>query len=304
MEIGIIGTGAVGGYFGAKLVKAGYNVTFIGTEPSVEIIKKHGLHIKSVDRDIKIENPSISYELMDIKNADIILLCTKSYHTEEIAESIKDTISDKTIIISFQNGIENENILASALGKERIIAASIYLLGESTSPGMIEHKGSGRIILGEMNQEITPRIKELETLFLNADIPTSVSTNLIKDMWKKLILNSALNGMTAAIGKNLKKINSISEAKQAYFDILKEGQIIAESEGINITDEEIEKIFQMLKQETMLDFKSSTLQDLEKGKPLEIDSLQGTIIKIAEKHNIKAPLNNLIYSLIKLKTAK
>lgn len=301
MKIGIIGTGAVGGYFGAKLVKAGYNITFIGTKTSTEIIKEQGFHIKSMHGDIKIDNPKIYYEFERIQDADIILLCTKAYDTEGIAKALKNKISNKPIIISLQNGVENEQILASVFGEERIIAASIYLSAASVSPGIIEHGGSGRIILGEMNREITPRLKELEQLFLKAEIPTSTSSNLLKDMWKKLIVNSAYNGITAIIGKSLKDIHIVKEAKQAYLDVLKEGQTIANTEGIGITDDEIEQIFDMLNQEVFINFKSSTLQDIEKGKPAEIDSIQGAIMKTAKKHGLKAPLNNLIYSLIKLK---
>lgn len=301
MKIGIIGTGAVGGYFGAKLVKAGLDVTFIGSKSSVEIIKKVGFSIKSPYGDIKIKNPNIYYGFENIKDVDVILLCTKAYDTLGIAKALKDKISEKPVIISLQNGIENEQILASIFGEDRIIAASIYLSAASMKPGEIEHAGSGKIILGELSKEITPRLKELEKLFLEADIPTSTSSNLIKDMWKKLIVNSAYNGFTAIIGKSLKYINDIPEAKQAYLDILKEGQMIAQREGIEISDDEIEQIYNMLKQEVFINFKSSTLQDLEKEKQLEIDSIQGAIIKTAQKHNIKAPLNNLIYSLLKLK---
>lgn len=301
MKIGIIGTGAVGAYFGAKLVKAGYDVTFIGSEESTKIIKQQGLYINSRLGDIKIDNPNIYYDFEEIKDADIILLCTKAYNTQGIAKALKKKISDKPIIISLQNGIENEIILASIFGEKRIIAASIYLSAASISPGVINHAGSGKIILGELNKEITPRLKELEQIFLKANIPTSTSNNLIKDMWKKLIINSAYNGFTALIGKSLKDINSVKEAKQAYFDVLKEGQMIAKEEGINISDEEIEQVFEMLNQEVFITFKSSTLQDFEKHKPLEIDSIQGAIIKTAEKHGIKAPLNNLVYSLLKLK---
>lgn len=301
MKIGIIGTGAVGGYFGAKLIKAGYHVIFIGSHESTEIIKQQGLYINSRQGDIKIDNPNIYYDFEEIKDADIILLCTKAYNTLGIAKALKNKISDKPIIISLQNGVENEMILASIFGEKRIIAASIYLSAASISPGIIDHAGSGKIILGELNQEITPRLKELEQLFLKANIPTSTSNNLIKDMWKKLIINSAYNGFTALIGKSLKDINSVEEARQSYFDVLKEGQMIANAEGINISNEEIEQVFGMLNQEVFITFKSSTLQDLEKHKPLEIDSIQGAIIKTAEKHGIKAPLNNLVYSLLKLK---
>lgn len=302
MKIAVIGTGAVGGYYGAKLVKAGYDVTFFGTEKSVEIIKDKGIYVNSVDGDIEIKEPKIFYDYETMKDMDLILLCTKAYHTEQIAKALKPNMSDKALVISLQNGVENESLLSEILGKENIIGASIYVFTSSESAGIITHKGSGSIILGELNGEITQRLQKLEKLFSDANIPTKTSASIMRDLWKKLFVNAAYNGITAVIGDSLKDINKIPEAKQAYYDILKECQLIANAEGMDIKDIEVDKIFDKLNQDNFMSVKSSTLQDIEKGKPVEIDSIQGAVVRIAKKHNLKAPLNNLIYSLIKLKT--
>lgn len=302
MKITVIGTGAVGGYFGAKLVNAGYDVSFIGTENSTNIIKEKGFYIKSPKGDIEIKEPKISSNIEISYDSDIILVCTKAYTTLEIAQGLKNRIKPDALVISLQNGVQNEKILASHLGATNVIAASIYLSASSPEAGVVEHGGSGKIILGELDNTLSERLDMLKELFLKADIPTSTSDSLLKDMWVKLIVNSAYNGLTAIIEKSLKDINSIPHAKEAYFDILKEGQGIANAEGIEITDTEIEKIYSMLDQPVFVSFKSSTLQDFEKGKPLELDAIQGEIIETAKRHSLKAPLNNLIYSILKLKT--
>ncbi len=301
MKIGVIGTGAVGGYFGAKLAIAGQDVTFFGTEKSASIIKNKGLFVKSPKGNIEIKNPKIFSSFEEIKNMDLILLCTKAYDTEKIAAQIKTKMSPNALIISLQNGINNEEILSEILGKENVIMASVYLSASSMEAGFIDHAGSGKIILGEQTKEITPRLKSIEKLFLDSSIPSSTSEDLKKDMWKKLLVNSAYNGFTALINGTLKHINSVESARLAYFDVVKEGQKIASADGTKISDEEIEDIMKMLDQQVFINFKSSTLQDLEKNKKLEIDAIQGEIIRIAYKHNLKAPLNNLIYSLLKLK---
>lgn len=302
MKIAVIGTGAVGGYYGAKLIQAGFNVTFIGTAKSSEIIKENGLYVKSVNGDIDLKNPKISANITDIKGADIILLCTKSYHTEEIAKNIKEKVNDEAIIISLQNGVENEQILASILGKERVIGSTIFVFTDSPKAGYVAHSGSGTIILGELNGQETERIKNLEKMFNQSGIPAKISSNIMRDLWKKMFINAAYNGFTAAIGNTLEGIQSIPEAKQAYYDILKECQMVANAEGMEIEDSEVEKIMERFNQDNFQNVKSSTLQDLEKSKPVEIDAIQGAVVRIAKKHGLKAPLNNLIYSLIKLKT--
>lgn len=304
MKIGVIGIGAVGGYFGAKLAQSGYDVTFIGTERSVEELKKNGIFVKSYKGDIKIKKPKAAHAFEEIKDADLILFCVKSYHTESIAKQLKSRISDKSLIISLQNGVENEQILAGIFGKERIIASAVYITASSKKAGQINHTGYGKIILGELAGKVTPRIEELQKMFLKANVPAGTSDCVMRELWKKLILNTAYNGFTTLIDDTLENINDYPEAKQAFKDVLKESQSVANAEGMNVSDDEVNQIVDMLSQESFISFKSSTLQDLEKGKPVEIDSLQGAIIKTAKKHNMKVPLNNLIYSLIMLKTAK
>ena len=301
MKIAVIGIGAVGGYFGAKLAKAGYDVTFIGTERSVKALKENGLFIKSYKGDIKIKNPKAYHAFEAIKDTDVVLFCVKSYYTESIAKNLKERINDKAVIISLQNGIENENVLASVFGKERIIASAVYITAASKQPGVINHTGYGKIILGEMDKKITPRVEELQKMFLKADIPAGTSDNVLRELWKKLILNTAYNGFSTLIDNTLIDILKFPEAKIAFADVLKESQKIANAEGMEISDDDVNGIVEMLNQESFINFKASTLQDMEKGNPVEIDTLQGTIVRTAQKHELKAPLNNLIYSLIKLK---
>lgn len=300
MKIGVIGTGAVGGYFGAKLVKAGFDVLFVGTEHSAAIIKEKGLTIISKKGYIRIEKPDITSDYERLKEVSIILLCTKAYTTAAIAKKIKKIIDDKTLVISLQNGIENEEILAEELSLNQVIGGSIYLSAASMTPGDVDHGGSGAILIGELHGVETPRLKELKGIFEKAEIPIKTTSNIKRYLWKKLIINSAYNGLSAIIGKSLHGIAEIEEAEQMYYDILKEGQAVALYDGFEFTDEEINECHQMLKNNVFLDFKSSTLQDREKSKPLEIDSIQGAIIRTAKKYGISAPLNNMMYGLLKL----
>lgn len=301
MKIAVIGIGAVGGYFGAKLAQAGYDVTFIGTERSVNALKENGLFVKSYKGDIKIKKPKAHHAFEAVKDTDIVLFCVKSYLTETIAKALKERINEKALIISMQNGVENEEILASVFGKERIIASAVYITATSKQPGVISHTGYGKIVIGELNKKVTSRVEDLQKMFLKANIPAGTSDNVMRELWKKLILNTAYNGFSTLIDNTLVDILKFPEAKIAFVDVLKESQHIANAAGMGITDEDVEQIAQMLNQESFVNFKASTLQDLEKGKPVEIDSLQGTIVRVAQKHELKAPLNNLIYSLIRLK---
>ena len=300
MKIGVLGIGAVGGYFGAKLAKAGMDVTFISRGKTLEILQTQGLRVKSYMGDFTIKKPKVVHDFKSIEDVDIILFCLKSYNTKEVAEALKPKISEKTVIISMQNGIENENILAEIFGKERVIGSVVFITSSVPEPGLIKHTSYGKIVLGELNGIITDRIKNLEKMFLDAGIPSNSTTDIKTELWKKLMLNIPYNGFTALVRGSLENYFEIPEAQECFLKALKEVQSVAKAEGHNVTDKDVENALKFTKVEGFTTFKSSTLLDIEANKPLEIDSLQGAVIKTAAKHNLDIPINKLLYALLKM----
>lgn len=301
MKIGIIGVGAVGGYFGAKLDKAGVDVTYIGTSRTVQMIHHNGLYIKSFQGDIHIKEPKIFHAFEAIKDVDVVLFCVKSYLTEQLAKALEPRINKNAVIVSMQNGVENEKILADVFGKDRVIGSVVFISSHLERPGYINHLGFGKVCFGGMSEKSTEKANELEKLFLGAQIPASTTDDINKELWKKLILNTAYNGFTCLIEGALKNFYEVPEAVEVFYRTMLEGQKVAQAEGYDITDDDIMELMQVTKSEGFLKFKTSTLQDYERGKPLEVDAIQGTILEIAKKHKIDIPLNKLIYSTLKLK---
>lgn len=301
MKIAVLGTGAVGGYFGGKLAKAGNNVTFIARGATLEALKTKGLSIKSYTGDFVIKKPKVSANLADIKDAELILFCVKSYSTAEIAKAIKPILKDNVVIISMQNGIDNEDILAEILGKEKIIGSVVFITSSMPEPGVIKHTSYGKIKLGELNGQITDRIKKIEKLFLDSGVPASTSAEIKADLWSKLMLNVAYNGFTTLVGGPLKKYREVPEIQESFLAALKEVQLVARKEDHNVTDKAVENAIEFTKNEDFINFKSSTLLDAEAGKQLEIEALQGAVLKAARKHNLDIPINKLIYALLKMK---
>jgi 2-dehydropantoate 2-reductase len=301
MKIGVIGIGAVGGYFGAKLARANNDVVFIARESTADYIRENGLKIHSYQGDFEIKKPKVAHPFEAVKDVDVILFCIKAYNTRKVAEALKQRISDKAVIISVQNGVENEKILAEIFGKERVIGSVVYVSAAVSSPGVIKHTAYGKIVFGEMDGKITDRLRSIEKLFWDASIPCGVTDDINKTLWKKLILNIAYNGFTSVIGNALVKYPQLPEAQECFYEVMKEAQVVANEEGIRITDDDIDDLMKVTKSEGFTTFKTSTLQDIEAGKPLEIEDMNGTIVKLASKHHIKVPMNKLLYSLLKMK---
>lgn len=301
-KLAVIGTGGVGGYFGAKLLKAGFDVTFVATPKSAEIIYKNGLKVKSPNGNIEFKNISVSSDYSSVKDCDAVFLCTKSQNTKEVAKGIKPYFKENSVIVSLQNGIENEEILSEILGKDRVIPAQIYISVASPKAGIIEHGGSGEIIIGELDNKTTPRLEELQKLLNSASIPTKITNDYKKILWLKLLVNSVYNGFSAVLGDDFKKIPFSQEGKTAFWEMLKEGQKVAIADGINVEEKHLKKIMEMTEEgNVFFNYPSSTLQDIKKHKPLEIDYIQGAIIRKGEKYHIETPMNKLIWSLLKIK---
>ena len=301
-KLAVIGTGGVGGYFGAKLLKAGFDVTFVATQKSAEIIRQNGLKVKSPNGDMEFKNINVSSDYSSVKDCDTIFLCTKSQNTKEVAQGIKPYFKENSVIVSLQNGIENEEILSEILGKNRVIPAQIYISVASPKAGIIEHGGSGEIIIGELDNKKTPRLEELQKLLNSASIPTKITNDYKKILWLKLLVNSVYNGFSAVLGDDFKKIPFSQEGKTAFWEMLKEGQKVAIADGVNVEEKHLKKIMEMTEEgNVFFNYPSSTLQDIKKHKPLEIDYIQGAIIRKGEKYHIETPMNKLIWSLLKIK---
>ena len=301
-KLGVIGTGGVGGYFGAKLLKAGFDVVFVATPESAKIIKQNGLKVKSPNGEMAFAEIKVSSDYSTIKDCDVIFLCTKSQNTKEVAKGIKPFFKRGALIVSLQNGIENEEILSEILGKECVIPAQIYISVASYSAGVIEHGGSGEIVIGELSNQTTDRLKELQNLLVSADIPTKITNDYRKILWLKLLVNSVYNGFSAILGDDFKKIPYSKEGKNAFYEMLKEGQKVAWADGVNIEEKHLQKIMEMTQEgNVFFNYPSSTLQDVKKHKPLEIDYIQGAIIRKGKEYNIETPMNELVWSLLKIK---
>lgn len=299
MKISIVGAGAVGGYLGGKLALAQNDVTFIARGRVLEAMQKNGLRIKSPLGDFQVQSPRVTSDIGQVSNSDIILICVKSYNTIDIAKSIKPFISDNTIIISVQNGIDNENRLSEIIGAEKIIGSVIYIVCDCPEPGLVNHISHESLLLGEINGEITPRLQEIEKLFTKSNISVILSPNIQRELWKKIMLNIAYNGFTTVLKRPLRSLFSIPEGLECYYNVLKEIQTTAKAEGYIITDEEVNETFRISQLPVVTDAKSSTLQDLEAGKALEIEYLQGAVVKTAKKHNIQIPICTMLYSILK-----
>ena len=296
MNIVIFGAGAIGSFFGSMLSKNS-NVLLIGRKPHINAIKKNGLNIGGKTC-LKVKINAVT-SVSDVSFfPDLLILTVKSYDTESAIIQAKKIIKNKTIVLTLQNGLDNIDILKKHLSLDQIIVGITTHGVLFNKPGFIRHTGTGTTILGEINGKKTRKIIDILNTFNNAGISTSISNNIIEEIWSKVIINSSINTLTTFFqckNGNLLK-NPVLE--KLVERICNESTNIAKTNGIQLSSiNMINKTKEVIRNTS--ENNSSMLQDFNKGKKTEIDSINGRLIEIGRNFNIDVSFNEILVHSIK-----
>lgn len=300
MKIYIVGSGGVGGYFGGLLAKAGNNVTFVARGEHYQTINNEGLTIKSVVGDFKIKPAKVIDKISDITNADLALFTVKTYDTAETARQLAKVVSKNTIIITFQNGVNNDEQIKTFINNAQVHPGVAYIISTKTKPGLIEQTGGLRkLFFGDRNNLNNSKLKEVEKIMRDADIDATSSDDITRDLWKKFIFIVAFSGMTAVCRSPIGKVLSNPVTKSLYERCVKEAISVAKALKVNLTDDAFESVM-TISANTAPDSKSSLLVDVESKRNNEIETLNGILVKLAKDNSVDVPINELIYGVIKI----
>src|SRR5438477_11286016 len=296
-KIAVVGAGAVGGYFGGMLARAGAPVIFIGRQPFVDAVKQNGLLLDTVQflERVKIE---ASADLAAARDAKVILFCVKTTDTADTARRLADVLSKDAIIVSMQNGVDNAEQIEAASGLKALPAA-VYVAASVPTPGTVKHVGRGDLVLGPEN-EIAQRVA---TVFTRAKVPCRISENLAGELWTKLVWNCALNALSALGNVTYGEILASADAKQLVETTVYEVLAVAKASGIQpagLEDPKAALAGAYKIAEQMSATRSSTSQDMMRGKRTEIDSLNGFIARKGRELGVPTPLNHALFTLVKL----
>ncbi len=294
----IYGTGAVGIYFGGRLFQAGFDTLFVDTPAKTETLEGQALTIQSGNGQDYEFNPRVVSDISDLPPQDLILVCVKAYQTYDIALNLLPIIKPSTIILSLQNGLENEKVLSDLLGKNLLMGSVIYYNGTLIDDSTVVQKVPGQIFYGEMDHQSSEREEWLSDVFSHADINHKISRNITSEIWKKFIWNNAYNSIAALTHTTLRQIQDSEGTLPTVRQMMSEVRQIAEAEGIQIPDQTIDELINS--NQASSDVKPSMLKDLEAGQMPEIEALVGVVLKKAQKHGITTPVNQTVYNLIQL----
>jgi 2-dehydropantoate 2-reductase len=296
-KVAVVGAGAVGGYFGGMLARGGVPVVMIGRRAFVEALQRSGLKLDSF-RFQDTVHPQASSELSAAAGADVVLFCVKTTYTARVAKELAGIVRRDALVVSLQNGVNNAEEIRAASGLEALPAV-VYVAASVPTPATVKHLGRGDLVVGPQNK----RTEAVARLFEGADVPCRISENIEGELWAKLICNCALNAVSALGRVTYGEILASADAKKIIETVVQETLAVAHAKGVHPPGLDdlpaaIAASFKIAEQ--MSATRSSTAQDLARGKHTEIDSLNGYVAKLGAQLGVPTPLNQALYTLVKL----
>lgn len=299
MKILVMGAGTIGAYYGARLQQAGEEVVFCGRGENLRAMREHGIEIRSIKGDFILPKVAATDNPAEFAPYDLIIVCVKSYHTEECARQIAGCLKPGAAVLTIQNGVENEAVLQKIVGREAVLSGNARIFADMPAPAKVNHTGTGYIEFGELDGRITERVRRAAEAFERAGILGEVATNIFDRRWDKLIGNNTYNTVTVLTGRNLGILHDDPDMLRLIRNLMEEGVRVARAEGAKIAPGRIDEVLDFTAK-NLRDSNSSTLQDFKRGRRLEYDAITGAVIRAARRHGIPVPLTEALHALLKL----
>jgi 2-dehydropantoate 2-reductase len=296
-KIAVVGAGAVGGYYGGMVARAGAPVIMIGRAPFVEAVKQNGLLLDTLHfkESVRVEAAT---ELDAARGAEVVLFCVKTTDTAETARALAPLLSPTAIVISMQNGVDNAEQIRAASGIDAL-GAVVYVAASVPQPGTIKHVGRGDVVVGPRNA----RTEHISALFERAAVPCRISENIEGEFWTKLTWNCALNAVSALGRAKYGQIAANEDARRVVAEVVNEVLAVARAANIyppGLENPQVALASALRGASQMSEALSSTAQDMLRGKRTEIDSLNGYISRRGAQLDVPTPVNHALFTLVKL----
>jgi 2-dehydropantoate 2-reductase len=297
MRVAVLGAGGIGGYYGALLARSGHDVAFIARGAHLEAMQRRGLTLRTAEGEYTIPVTASGYTA-SVGTVDLALFSVKSYDTGTAAQALTPLMARDTTVITFQNGLDNGEAIASVAGSEAVLAGAVYVALQLVGPGVILRTGGeGNMVFGELSGSLTERVQRIANAFRQSGIPHEVSTDIRRMLWYKFLFITGIGGVTALarseIGPLLASVAGRSLLHAACAEIV----AVAQAEGAPLQPTAVDAV---LAQAATLpaSWRSSMARDLEQRRRLEVDSLSGAVVRRGTKHGIPTPVHQTIVACL------
>ena len=304
MKIAMMGSGGVGGFFGGRLAKAGYDVTFIARGAHLEAMRANGLTIENEPQgNIHVAPVKATADPASIGPVDLVILSVKLWDTDAAARAIAPIVGPKTAVLSLQNGVIKDDILRGHFGPERVMGGVCYVATHISRPGVIHQTGTmQRAIVGEHDGRASDRARALHEALAASGVKAELSTDVRRAIWEKYVFLVGLSASTTSMRNPLGPIRSNPRTRAFLHDLMREVVAVGRAHGValpeNFADDRL-----AFGDSLPADMTSSMHHDLDRGNPLEVDWLSGGVVKLGEAVGVPAPANRAVRDILALQAA-
>lgn len=299
MRFAVYGAGGIGAYLGARLADAGHEVHLIARGDHLSALQDEGTTVESINGDTHVDIPATN-DPEDVGACDYVLFTVKSYDTKDAAAGLDPLFGDDTAVVSFQNGVDNERWIVDEVGAGHVMGGVAYIFSTIKEPGVVEHTGGpARFVFGELSNGQTERVDALDEALSACDGVESVPVDDVRvELWRKFAFICAQAGMTAATRLPIGPIRETEPTWEMYEGVLEEVCRVARAEGVEVPDGTVREWLDFAQN---LDFQtySSLHYDLVNENRMELDALNGSLVRHATETDVSAPMNRAIYSLLR-----
>jgi 2-dehydropantoate 2-reductase len=299
MRIAIFGTGGVGGYFGGRLAQHGADVTFIARGEHLRAILESGLKVDSLNGDFVVYPAQATDKIEKVGTVDLVVVGVKAWQVPEAARAMRPMVGAHTTVLPLQNGVEAVPQLAAELGAERVVGGLCRIVSFVVEPGHIRHAGfAPSVVIGEMTNRRSSRIIEIEAVFNHAGIDTRIADDIQAALWTKFLFIASFSGMGAIANAPAGKLRTDSELRNQVVSAMEEISALAQARGINLPANATDTAMAGLN--TLPEDATSSMQrDIAAGKPSELESQNGAVVRMARDAGVEVPTHEFIYKTLK-----
>ncbi|MFQ6028020.1 MAG: ketopantoate reductase family protein [Dehalococcoidia bacterium] len=298
MKIAVMGTGGVGGYFGGLLARAGNEVTFVARGPHLKAIQEKGLRVESLnDGDFTVTGTALE-DTTQAGIQELILFTVKMYSNTEAIKAVAPMLGPDSIVLTLQNGIDNGDQLVEAFGPERVMIGSTYLEGRIKEPGVVTQGGPGSATFGEREPGITERGQRLLQVFQEANWRVQLAENMPDMLWKKFGYLAATAALCTTCNATIGEIRSTPETRALVEAAVLETMAVGRALGVPIQEDTLEWSLNAM-DNFPAQGQASMAKDFNEGKPVELEGLTGTVVRLGRRAGVPTPVNDTFYAIMK-----
>jgi 2-dehydropantoate 2-reductase len=297
VKIAIFGSGGVGGYFGARLAAAGENVTFLARGAHLKAMQEDGLHIESPNGSLHLPKVQATDRPQAIGPVDVVLFTVKLYDVDASAATLQPLIGPSTVVITLQNGVEAMDMVAAHVGADHVAGGAAYIVVVIDKPGHLRHTTAHSLVFGERDGQRSDRLVAFEQACVRAGFKGKASTDVQTDLWVKFIRLSTWSGMTAVTRSPMGVVREDAALFKMMMDAIDEAIAVGRARGITFPADILDTTLAMIKGFPP-NSKSSMLEDLERGRSLELPWLSGAVVRLGREVNVPAPTHQFITTVL------